>query len=173
MTEISGFVDHGEKRISFPTPHGETQVIEVFMTSYGTGAGCFMCRGESASNAASDRIDARHWSANEVGRGFVFHVQPGFSLWVGGAPGLRYRAVLIRLENPTHGFLYTVDKSTSNWVVTFRQPSRIRHYSTPNPAPYIERWAAAENERTIVKPGQWLKGLVDGSWNRLSDADHR
>lgn len=70
-------------------------------------------------------------------------------------------------------FRYDVDKSSTDWIVTFRQVSRIRFHASQNHAPYTEMWVQPKTERLKVRPGQWLSAQVDGSWSRLSDADHR
>ena len=69
-------------------------------------------------------------------------------------------------------FTYSVDKSSSNWVVTFNQYSKVRHHTSRLYYPYSE-YNCRQGDQSIVSPNQWLEGLVNGRWSLLSDADNR
>ena len=75
-------------------------------------------------------------------------------------------------KNEIQSFTYDVDKSSTDWVVTFNQWSKIRHHTSRGYVPYMD-YNCAAGDQSIVKPNQWLEGMVNGRWSRLSDADHR
>lgn len=70
-------------------------------------------------------------------------------------------------------FTYDVDKSNIKWRVVFHQLSKIRHHTTPSYVPYAQLDVAPNTQVILVSQGQWLEGLVNGTWSTLSDADHR
>lgn len=48
----------------------------------------------------------------------------------------------------------------------------IRAHTSPNYAPYVN-FSMAAGDETRVRPGQWLSGLTNGQYIRLSAADNR
>lgn len=79
-------------------------------------------------------------------------------------------------EAQVEGFwAYKVDKRSQNWVFHFDTEPRyrvIRFHTSRSYAPYLQ-FTMTFDRRLIIKPGQWLEGLVNGRWNLLSGADHR
>lgn len=69
---------------------------------------------------------------------------------------------------------YNVDKSSSNWLVTYEDNCTTRLHTSPGFAPYVQFNCIAGKTQHTVKPGQWMTmQLSYNNWARMSDADHR
>ncbi|NKX46384.1 hypothetical protein [Roseicyclus persicicus] len=77
---------------------------------------------------------------------------------------------------PAEGYWhYRVDRSREPWVFSFETPPYrryVRAWTGPYPSPYAEFWMGV-GDTHLVSPGQWMQGLVDGRWSRLTDVDRR
>lgn len=94
MDEIVGVVDGDDVLIDFHADANVTLFVNVAPVSPVAGATCYLCQGPGPAKDPAQRLQQNHWQAGDVGVERPFSVVPGQTLWIGGAKGQRFRAVV-------------------------------------------------------------------------------
>lgn len=71
-------------------------------------------------------------------------------------------------------WIYKVDKSTDDWVITVSAPYAIRvHTDASRYYPYMDHNLQPRTQQLVVFPGQWCEMYRMEIWAYMVDADHR